>query len=341
MFVQKKIILTAVVLLAALVFLSLLGCSQKDEGLTKVRLNEVTHSVFYAPMYVAINQGFFQEEGIDLELTTGQGADKVMTALLSGQADIGFMGPEATIYVFNQGQDDYVVNFAQLTKRDGSFLVARNPDPGFAWEQLRGSTVIGGRPGGMPLMTLEYVLKNKGLVPGVDVEVLTHIQFALMAGAFTGGEGDYVTLFEPVAATLEREGAGYVVASVGEESGEVPYTVFSARKSFLEANPDLIQRFTNAIYRGQLWAASRSPEEIAAAIRPSFPDADLEILAAVAKRYRDIDAWAATPVFSREAFDRLQLIMEMAGELDKRAPYDKLVTNSFAEEALKQVKEQP
>ncbi len=334
--VKKSIVWLGIVLLAALALSSLMGCSQADE-LTKVRLNEVTHSVFYAPMYVAINQGFFEEEGIDLELTTGQGADKVMTALLSGHADIGFMGPEATIYVYNQGQDDYMVNFAQLTKRDGSFLVAREPDPGFSWEQLEGTTIIGGRPGGMPLMTLEYVLKNQGLIPGENVEVLTHIQFALMAGAFTGGEGDYVTLFEPVAAALEAEESGFVVASVGEESGEVPYTVFSARKSFIEENEDLIQRFTNAIHRGQLWTAAHTPGEIAAAIKPSFPDADLEILTAVAERYQDIDAWAGTPVFTEESFDRLQDIMELAGELDKRAPYAELVTNRFAEEAMKMV----
>lgn len=333
---KKTIVYAGILLVLILTFSSLMGCSS-SEDLTKVRLNEVTHSVFYAPMYVAINQGFFTEEGIDLELTTGQGADKVMTALLSGQADIGFMGPEATIYVYNQGQDDYVVNFAQLTKRDGSFLVAREPDPQFTWEKLEGATVIGGRTGGMPLMTLEYVLKNKGLIPGENVEVLTHIQFALMAGAFTGGEGDYVTLFEPVAATLEKEGAGYVVASVGEDSGEVPYTVFSARKSFLASNKDLVQRFTNAIYRGQLWTASHTPAEIAAAIKPSFPDADLDILTAVAARYQEIDAWAKTPIFTEDSFSRLQEIMETAGELDKRAPYNALVTNSFAEEAIKNV----
>lgn len=313
------------------------GCGQQD-GLAKVRLNEVTHSVFYAPLYVAINLGYFEDEGIELELATGQGADNVMTALLAGQADIGFMGPEATIYVYNQGQDNYAINFAQLTKRDGSFLVARKPNPEFTWEEVVGKSIIGGRPGGMPLMTLEYVLKNKGIVPGADVEVLTHIQFALMAGAFTGGEGDFVTLFEPVAATLEREGEGYVVASVGEESGEIPYTVFSALKSYIDKNPDIIQSFTNAIYRAQIWVHQHSPEEIAQTIAPSFPDSDLEILTAVARRYKEIDAWAATPVFSEEAFTRLQDVMELAGELDRRAPYDKLVTNYFAETALEQVR---
>jgi len=333
----KKFSVWLVLLLILTVAAStMVGCG--EQKMIKVRLNEVTHSVFYAPMYIAINQGFFEKEGIELELTTGQGADKVMTALLSGQADIGFMGPEATVYVYNQGKDDHAVNFAQLTKRDGSFLVARQPDPKFNWDKVKDKTIVGGRKGGMPEMTLEYVLKNKGIMPGKDVNVLTNIQFALMAGAFTGGTGDYVTLFEPVAATLEEAKSGYVVASVGQESGEIPYTVFSAKKSFIEKNPEVIQKFTNAIYRGQLWVEQHTPEEIAKAIKPSFPDADEKILTAVAKRYKAIDAWAKTPVFSEDSFQRLQDVIELAGQLDKRAPYDKLVTNDFAKEAIKNVK---
>ncbi|NLZ93741.1 MAG: ABC transporter substrate-binding protein [Firmicutes bacterium] len=317
--------------------IALSGCG-KEEGLIKVRLSEVTRSVFYSPLYVAISLGYFEEEGLELEITTGQGADKVMTALLSGEADVGFMGPEASVYVYNQGQDNYAVNFAQLTTRDGSFLVAREPNPNFTWEDVRGKSIIGGRKGGMPLMTLEYVLKKNGLIPGEDVEVLTHIQFALMGGAFTGGEGDYVTLFEPVATALELEGAGYVVASVGEDSGEIPYTVFCARKSFMEENKEIIQKFTNAIYRGQLWVQQSTPEEIAEVIASSFPDADLEVLTKVAKRYKEINAWATTPVFTEESFNRLQEVMETAGELDKRAPYAELVTNEFAEKAMELVR---
>jgi NitT/TauT family transport system substrate-binding protein len=324
-------------IILALVTTPLFGCGG-ESGLTQIRLNEVTRSVFYAPLYVAINQGFFEEEGIELIVTTGEGADKVMTAVLAGQADIGFCGPEASVYVFNEGREDHAVNFAQLTKRDGSFLVGREPDPNFTWDKVKGTTIIGGRKGGVPEMTLEYVLKNKGIMPGQDVEVLTNIQFALMAGAFTGGTGDYVTLFEPVAATLEQNGSGYVVASIGQESGEIPYTVFSAKKSFIEKNKDLIQKFTNAIYRGQLWVANHSPEEIAEAIKQSFPDADMEILTAVAKRYKEIDAWAKTPHFTEESFNRLQDVMELAGELEKRADYSKLVTNDFADNAVKQVK---
>ena len=330
----KKSLWLVLLLALALVATSITGCGS-DQDLTKVRLNEVTRSVFYAPMYAAISNGYFAEEGLDIELTTGQGADKVMTALLTGQADIGFMGPEATIYVYNQGRDDYAINFAQLTKRDGSFLVAREPDPDFTWDKVKGTSIIGGRQGGMPLMTLEYVLKNHGIIPNQDVEILTHIQFALMAGAFTGGTGDYVTLFEPVATALEKEGSGFVVASVGQDSGEIPYTVFSARKSFIESNPEMIQKFTNAIYKGQQWVANSSPEEIAAAIKPFFPDADVQILATVAERYKSIDAWAQNPLFTQEAFDRLQNVMELAGELDRRAPFESLVTNRFAQEAIK------
>lgn len=334
---KRHTTILSILIIACLILGCITGCSSQQK-MTKIRLNEVTHSVFYAPLYVALNMGFFQEEGLEVELTNGAGADKVMTAVLSGQDDIGFMGPEATIYVYNEGKEDYVVNFAQLTQRDGAFLVAREPDPNFTWDKVKGKTIIGGRKGGVPEMTLEYVLKNKGIILGKDVTVLTNIQFALMAGAFTGGTGDYVTLFEPVAASLESEGKGYVVASVGKEGGEIPYTVFSAKKSYIDKNPQIIQKFTNAIYKGQLWVKNHTPEEIAKAIKPSFPDSDEKILATVAKRYRDQDTWATTPEMRDSAFNRLQDIMQEAGELSKRAPFDKLVTNKFAVEAVKKIK---
>jgi len=325
-----------ILILTGILFLSLSfsGCS--SDGLKKVRLAEVTHSIFYAPMYVAINEGYFKEEGIELELTNSGGADKVMTALVSGQVDIGFMGPEAAIYVYNEGREDYAVIFAQLTQTDGSFLVGRQPEPDFKWESLEGKTIIGGRKGGVPEMTLEYVLKKHGLIPGENVEVLTNVQFDLMAGAFTGGKEDYVTLFEPVASAMEQEGKGYIVASVGEAAGEVPYTAYAATKSFIEKNRDLIQRFVNAIYKGQQYVATHSPEEIAKAIKPSFPDTSEEMLATVVKRYKDIKAYAETPVMKESALNRLQDIMELAGELDKRVVFEELVNNEFAENAVKQ-----
>lgn len=328
-----KYILLALALVLAMSFV-ISGCGGQ-QGNQKVRLMEVTHSVFYAPQYVAIHEGYFEEEGIDIELTTGEGADKVMTAVLAGQVEIGFMGPEAAIYVHNEGREDYAQIFAQLTQTDGSFLMGRKEEPDFQWENLRGKTVIGGRKGGVPLMTLEYVLKKHGLTPGVDVEVLTNIQFALMAGAFTGGTGDYVTLFEPIASTLENEGSGYVLASVGVAGGNIPFTAYAANKSFIEENKDLIQRFTNAIYKGQQFVQEKSPEEIAKAIQPAFPDSDLELLSQVAQRYKEQDSWPTNPVLKEEDFNHLQDIMEMAGELDKRAPYEELVTNEFADKVTK------
>lgn len=330
---KKTAIILVLILSVAMVFAA---CGQQDK--IRISLSEVTHSVFYAPQYVAINLGFFEEQGLEVELSNGQGADKVMTAVLSGQVDIGFAGPEASIYVYNEGREDYAVVFAQLTKRDGSFLVGRTPEPDFKWENLRGKSIIGGRKGGVPEMTLEYVLKKHGLMPNQDLIVDTSIQFAAMAGAFTGGEGDYVTLFEPTATMLEKEGKGYVLASVGMESGEIPYTAYFAKKSYIEKNKDIIQRFTNAIYKGQQWVEQHTPKEIADVIRPSFPDTDLEILEAVAQRYKEIDAWCKDPIMTEEALNRLQDVMEEAGELKNRAPHDKIVDNSFARKAMEDMK---
>lgn len=333
---RKLKAIALLLVLAVLLSIALAGCGEK--ALTKVRLAEVTHSVFYAPQYVAITEGFFQEEGLEVELINGQGADKTMTALLSDQVDIGFMGPEASVYVYNQGKEDYAVNFAQLTQRDGSFLVAREPMPNFDFQSLKGKTIIGGRKGGMPEMTLEYVLRKHGLQPGKDVNVRTDIQFAVMAGAFKGGEGDFVTLFEPVASLMEKEGAGYIVASIGEEGGYIPYTCYAAKKSFIEKKPELIQRFTNAIYKGMKWVESHSAEEIAKSIAPQFPDADMEILIKVAERYKKQDTWKPDLVLTEEGLNHMMDIIEQAGELDKRAPYDKIVTTKFAEEAMKKIK---
>ena len=326
------------ILLTALIFVSLILTSCGTKTKDKITLSEVTRSVFYAPQYVAINQGFFEEEGITLDLSTGQGADKVMTAVISGQVDIGFSGPEACIYVYNEGKEDYAVVFAQLTKRDGSFLVGRQPEPDFKWENLKGKYIIGGRKGGVPEMTLEYVLKKHGLVPNVDLTVDTSIQFAVMAGAFTGGTGDYVALFEPTATMVEKEGKGYVLASIGQESGEIPYTAYYAKKSFIEKNKDLIQRFTNAIYKGQKWVDSHSPREIAEAVKDFFPDTDIDTLENVAKRYKEIDAWNKDPILKEHSLELLQVVMEEAGELTKRAPYDKIVTTEFAEKAVQNIK---
>jgi len=309
------------------------GCSTKE--LKEITLCEVTHSIFYAPQYVAISKGFFEEEGLKVTLVNGAGADKVMTAVLSGQADIGFSGPEACIYVYNEGKEDYGVVFAQLTKRDGSFLVGREAMPDFNWEDVRQKYIIGGRKGGVPEMTLEYVLKLNNLIPGKDVEVDTSVQFALMGGAFLSGQGDFVTLFEPVASTFEREGTGHIVASIGAESGEIPYTAYYAKKSYMEKNPDIIQAFTNAVYKGQQWVENHSNKEVAEALKGAFPDNDMELLEMIVNRYKTQDTWNKMPDMKEEAFMKLQLVMQTAGELKELAPFDKLVDNTFAEKAVK------
>ena len=306
-----------------------------EDGTTLVRLNEVTRSVFYSPQYVAIANGYFEEKGIEIEITTGQGADNVMTAVLSGQSDIGFAGPEAAIYVYNEGKSDYAQVFAQMTKKDGSFLVSRDYTENFTWDDLRGKTVIPGRKGGVPYMTFEYVLKQNGLNPSTDLVLDDSISFDLMAGAFAGGNAEYVTLFEPTASMTESQGVGYIVASVGEASGEIPYTAYFANKSYIESNEELIQNFTDAIYKGQKWTEEHTAREIAELIQDFFPDTDLDMLESSIQRYKDIDAWNETPVLTEESFNKLQDVMEEAGELEKRAEYKDVVNNKYAEEAVR------
>lgn len=308
---------------------------QEQAELKTIQLNEVTRSVFYAPQYAAIAKGFFEEEGLKLEITTGQGADKVMTSILAGQSDIGLCGPEAAIYVYNEGKEDYVEVFGQLTKRDGSFLVSKNKTDNFSWQDLKGKTVIPGRKGGVPYMTLEYVIKQNGLNPQTDLTLDDSIQFDLMAGAFAGGNAEYVTLFEPTASMTEAEGKGYVVASVGEAAGEVPYTAYCAKKSYIEKNSDIIEGFTRAVYKGQKWVKEHSAKEVAEAIQSYFPSTSVESLEKSVQSYKDIDAWNETPVLSEAAFDKLQLIMTEAGELETKAPYSKIVNNSYAEKVIK------
>ncbi|WDV48250.1 ABC transporter substrate-binding protein [Clostridiaceae bacterium M8S5] len=326
---------TATILIIIILPIVLLGCSTNNT--TTVRLTEVTHSVFYAPQYIAMTQGFFKEEGLEIKLSNGKGADKTMTALLSGQADIGFMGPEASVYVYNQGKKDYAVNFAQLTQKDGSFLVGKEKDGSFTFAKLKGKTIIGGRKGGMPEMTLEYVLKKHNINISDDLTLRCDIQFSMMAGAFTAGEGDYVTLFEPVATTLQMENKGYIVASIGEEAGYIPYTCYCATKSYINENPEIIQSFTNAIYKGMLWTESHTNEEIAEQIADQFPETDKEVLVKLIKRYKDQDTWKPNPILTKEGLNHMMDIIELAGELEKRAPYEKIVTTEFAENAVKNI----
>ena len=330
---KRKIVLVSVILVIVIVIAAVVIKCQKgnnQNSLKTINVSEVTRSVFYAPQYVAINNGYFEEKGLEIELSTGQGADAVMTSVLANQVEIGFAGPEASIYVYNEGKEDYTEVFAQLTKKDGSLLVSRTEDENFSWENLKGKTVIPGRKGGVPYMTLEYVLKKNGINPETDVVLDDSIKFDLMAGAFAAGNADYVTLFEPTASLTEQEGKGYVVASVGEEAGEIPYTAYFAKKSYIEANEEIIQNFTDAIYKGQIWVKEHTAKEIATVIQDFFPDTSIEMLTEAIQTYKDIDAWNETPVLEEESFNRLQEVMTVAGELESPAPYDKVVNNTYA-----------
>lgn len=302
-------------------------------GAGSVTLSEVAHSIFYAPQYAAYELGYFAEEGIDLEIVTAFGADKVMTAVLSGDAEIGFMGSESTIYAYNQGANDYVVNFAQLTQRAGNFLVAREEMPDFQWSDLKGRKVLGGRKGGMPEMVFEYILKQQGIDPAADLEIDQSIDFGSTAAAFSGGQGEFTVEFEPSATALEQEGVGYVVASLGVDSGYVPYTSYSAKSSYMEEHPEIIQGFTNALQRGMDYVNSHTAQEIAQTIAPQFPDSDLETITTIVERYAQQDTWKEDLIFEKESFDLLQDILDSAGELSQRAPYEELVDTTFAHTA--------
>lgn len=334
---KKKVLLT----LAIIVLVIVIGIvvvvkrpGSNDDALKTINVSEVTRSVFYSPQYVAIHEGFFEKNGLKIELTTGQGADAVMTSVLSNQVDIGFAGPEASIYVYNEGKEDHTQVFAQLTKRDGSFLVAKENTEDFSWNDLKGKTVIPGRRGGVPYMTFEYVLKKNGINPKTDLVLDDSIKFDLMAGAFSSGSAEYVTLFEPTASMTEMQGKGYVVASVGEASGEIPYTAYFAKKSYMSKNEDVIQGFTNAIYEGQKWVKEHTAREIAESVQEFFPGTDLDTLEAAIQSYKDIDAWNDTPILTQESFERLEEVMIEAGELEKQVPYDKLINNTYAEKAI-------
>lgn len=346
---KKKSVILMFIIAVVLTFGMLSGCTktqekQKNQGTVKVRLNEVARSIFYVPMYAAMNEGFFKAEGLDIELSTGQGADKTMQQVLSNNADIGFCGSEQVIYTYNQGREDYAIIFAQLTKRDGSFLVSRKSEPNFKWEDVKGKNILGGRPGGVPEMTLEYVLKTHGITfsyngekPAKDVNIITNVAYASMAEAFAGGVGDYVELFEPSGTMLEKAGKGYTVASIGTDSGELPYTCFFTTKSYMEKNPQIVQKFTNALYKGILWADSHSNAEIAQSIKSFFPGTDVNDIEKVVKRYRDQDSWQKDLIMTEDVLNRFEDIISSykSSLLPKKVPYNKIFTDKFAKEAAK------
>lgn len=325
---MKKII-TAILAVAMLV-LPLSAC-KKDEGdLKKVRLCEVTHSVFYTPLYVAVENGYFEEEGLKIELTNGGGADKVMTALLSGGADVGLMGPESAIYVYLEGKTDYPKVFGQLTQKDGSFLVSRKAEPDFKWTDLRGKDILAGRPGGVPAMTFEYVINRNGLYDGTDCTLVTNVDFNLMTAAFLNGTADYCTMFEPSASELQAAGTVHIVASVGEGAGEVPYTSFIAKQSYMTKNSETIDSFLKAMKKAYDYMKTASNEEVATAIVKQFPSISINLLAKSIESYKKINAWTPDMCMTESSFNRLQDIIENAGELESRVEFSKLVDNGRA-----------
>lgn len=337
----KRIV--AIFSVIAIIGATFMGCSKVNDKRTEstnlktIRLNEVVRSVFYAPMYVAINEGFFEEEGLSIDLSTGQGADKTMQQLLSGNVDIGFSGPEQVVYIYNQGREDYPVVFGQLTQRDGSFLVGREEEENFDWSSLKGKEIIGGRPGGIPEMALEYVLKQNGLNPENDVKMVTNVDFTATAGAFKSGIGDYVALFEPTATMLEKDGAGNIVSSIGNEAGNISYTCFYTTKSYMDENPEIIQKFTNAIYKGQQWVQQHTSEEVADSIISFFPGTDKEVIVKVIDNYKNIEAYSETPEVSEDGLNKLMDIIQGYDEslITERPDFNIIVNNSFAKQAIK------
>ncbi len=324
-------------MLFSMIMVLLVGCNTPKEEVKvqKLKLAEVTRSLFYAPLYVAMEKGYFKEEGLEIDLQTTWGGDKTMTALLSDSADIALVGSETSIYVYAQNSKDYAINFAQLTQTDGTFLVSKEKVDNFSWDQLKGSKFLGQRKGGMPQMVGEYVLKQQGIQPATDLELRQNIDFANIPGAFVSGDAEYVQLFEPTASIMEKEGKGHIVASFGEESGNVPYTVFMAKQSFLKDDPEAIQKFTNAIYKAQLWVDKQNAEEIAKTIETYFEDIDLEILAISIDRYKNQDSFATDPILKKKEWQNLKNIMKEADELPADVPYSELVNTKFAEEAIK------
>ena len=327
-----KKFLTIVIILLLAVIITVFTISKKDKednNLTQITLAEVAHTIFYAPQYLAINNGYFEEEGLKINLILTSGADAVMSAVLSGDADIGFSGTEATIYVYNGGEKDYIKTFAGLTQKDGSFLVSRKKYDNFTLEDLKGKTIIGGRIGGMPEMTFEWALRQNNIDPKKDVNIDTSIAFSAMEGAFIGGTGDFVTLFEPNALSVEKNGYGYVVAYIGELGGNVPYTAYNARTSYIENNKDIIKKFTKAINKGLEFVKNNSEEKIAECIIDFFPDTSMNDLIKIVKRYNDGNAWKENITINEEEFKHIQDIMKASNELDNYVEYDKLIFNEF------------
>jgi len=322
---KKKIIIILSFIIILLISLSVLFNKKEKNNLIKLKVAEVAHSIFYAPSYVALHNNYFKEMNLDVEIILTPGADKVTAAVLSGDVNIGFSGSEATIYVYNQGEKDYLKTFAGLTQKDGSFIVSREKIDNFKLSDLKGKTYIAGRIGGMPEMTLEYILTKNKINPKTDLTLDTSVAFAAMEGSFIGGNGDFVSLFEPSATKIEQEGYGYIVANLGELGGTVPYTAYNAKKSYIENNKDIIDKFTKAIQKGLDYVHTHTSKEIAEVIKDEFPDIGISDLATVIERYKSVDTWPTTTLFTEESFNHLQDIMINANQLDKKVNYKDLV----------------
>lgn len=323
------------IVLASFLLLVLTACSSSEEN-KSIDLAEVTRSVFYAPQYVALEKGFFEDEGLDVTLQTTWGGDKTMTALLSDGADVALVGSETSIYVYAQDSKDYAVNFAQLTQTDGTFLVSKEEEPDFEWTDVEGKTFLGQRKGGMPQMVGEYVLKNHEIDPHADLDLKQNIDFENIPGAFVSDDAQYVQLFEPTASVFEKEGKGNVIASFGEESGALPYTVFMAKQSMFDDDPETVKKFTKAIYEAQQWVEDNSPEEIAKVIQPYFEDADIDILTDSMERYKNQSSFATDPILEEDEWNNLKNIMDEAGELPEDVSYDDLVNTDIAKEVMEE-----
>lgn len=328
---MKKFIIGLILIGLIIAGIFIFKGEDKNKDLKQITVGEVTHSVFYTPQYVAKALGYFEDEGLDVEIRLTSGADKVTAAVLSGDVEIGFCGSEATIYVYNNGEKDYLVNFAGLTKKDGSFLVSREKIENFTTADLKGKHILGGREGGMPALTLEWALNENGIKTS-EVNLDTSVDFASMSGAFIGGTGDFVTMFEPGASALEKQGYGYVVESVGNLGGTVPYTAYNARKSYIENNPEVIEGFTKAIQKGIDYTLNHSAEELADIIIDDFPDTSRNDLIDIINKYKEIDSWFTTTYIDEEDFNHIEEIMKNGDKLDKNAPYDKLVDNTYSKE---------
>lgn len=328
---KKSLIAVFAAALAALAIpFSLAGCGGSGEVL---KINEVTHSVFYAPMYLADALGYYEEEGFEVEFTNGGGADNTMAAVLSGSADVGFCGPEAALYIAIGGSSDSPKVFGQLTKRDGSFLVARTPEPDFKWSDLEGKEILAGRKGGVPAMTFEYVIEELGVNASLNYDV----DFNYMTAAFESGIADYCTMFEPTASDYEAEGKGYIVASVGEQSGEIPYTCFAAKESYINENPEKIEGLLRAVTKATKFVMENDAATVAEYLAPYFDGTSEESLANSVQAYKDIDAWVANMAMEEAAFTRLQDVIENSGVLERRVDFGELILTDAAQKVYEEV----